>query len=118
MPDTPDSPPIESTQVLVLCRDLIFATKISGTAQALNVRVKMIRDPAKLGTEPGSRLIADLNLDGAVPAAAAWQRGTGGPVVGFVSHADADTIAQARAAGIDRIMARSQFVLALPGLLR
>src|ERR1700738_2873534 len=103
--------------VLAPCRDLIFATKISGTAQALGVRVKMLRDPAKLGLEPGLRLIVDLNLDGAIPAAGAWRRGTGGGVVGFVSHADVDTIALARAAGIDRIMARSQFVQILPELL-
>jgi hypothetical protein len=123
MPDAPASEefpekPLEKLPVLVLCRDLIFATKISGTAQALGVRVKMIRDPAKLGNEPGARLIADLNLDQAIHAAAAWREATGGQVVAFVSHADAETIERARPAGIDRIMARSQFVLSLPDLLR
>ena len=112
MSDSPAPP------VLVLCRDLIFATKISGTANALGVRVKMIRDPAKLGGEAGGKLIADLNLDGAIAAAQAWKTATGGGVVGFVSHADAQTIASARTAGIDQILARSQFVQVLPDLLQ
>ena len=114
----PETPPPETPPVLVLCRDLIFASKITGTAQALGVRFKMVRDPAKLGVEPGRRLIADLNLEGAIPAAGAWRVATGGQVVGFVSHADAEAIEQARAAGIDRILARSQFVVSLPDLLR
>ena len=40
------------------------------------------------------------------------------PTVGFVSHVQADLIAQARQAGVDRVMARSAFVVELPELLR
>ena len=39
------------------------------------------------------------------------------PIVGFVSHVQADVIAAARAAGIDEVMARSAFVTRLPELL-
>lgn len=112
IPRMPDAPP-----TLVLVRDLIFATKITGTAQALNRPVKLIRDPAKVAEEPGRRLIVDLNLPNAIPAAASWKLCTGGEVIGFVSHADAAVIADARAAGLDRVVARSEFVQILPDLL-
>ena len=59
----------------------------------------------------------DLNQPGALDAAVTRKGATGGEVVGFVSHVDADTIGRARAAGIDRIMPRSQFVNALAELL-
>jgi len=38
-------------------------------------------------------------------------------VVGFVSHVQTETIAAARAAGIDEVMARSAFVARLATLL-
>ena len=97
--------------ILALVRDLIFASKLSGP----NVRV--IRDPAQLGATPGRRLIVDLNLPGAIEAARVWKTSTGGEVVGFVSHVDTDTIDRARAACLDRVLARSRFVELLPELL-
>ncbi|HWE92536.1 MAG TPA: hypothetical protein VG269_01060 [Tepidisphaeraceae bacterium] len=105
--------------VLVLVRDLIFATKISSTAKAVGSSVKMVRDPAALGNEPGRLLLVDLNLPGAIEAAGLWRTGpAGGTVVGFISHVDADTAARAREAGIGQVMARSRFVEVLPELLR
>ncbi len=101
---------------LVLCRDLLFASKITGTAGASGMPIKLLRDPAKLAGESGGRLIVDLNQDGALDAALAWKRQSGGTVIGFVSHVDADTIRQARAGGIDRVLARSEFVRLLPEL--
>ena len=98
------------SQVLVLVRDLMFASKISSTAQALGVTVKMLRDPAKLAGEAGDRVLVDLNQDGALEAAAEWKTTSGGRVIGFVSHVDRETIDRARAAGIEEVLPRSQFV--------
>ena len=106
--------------MLALIRDLMFSSRVTGTAAELGIPVRVIRDPARLAGEPGRRLIVDLNQPGAIDAASAW-RGRGGgraDVIGFVSHVDTATIQQARAAGIDRVMARSQFVQVLPQLLR
>lgn len=103
--------------ILALVRDLMFSSRISATARAINRQVKIIRDPAQLVRETGSALIVDLNLAGAVEASAAWKTGSGRQVVGFVSHVDAETIAKARGLGIDRVMARSHFVEVLPKLL-
>jgi hypothetical protein len=110
---------VDPLPVLVLVRDLIFATKISSTAKAVASAIKMVRDPAALGNEPGRLLLVDLNLPGAIEAAGLWRTGpAGGTVVGFVSHVDADTAARAREAGIGQVMARSRFVEVLPELLR
>ncbi len=107
---------------LTLIRDLMFSSRVSSTAAQLGVPVKVLRDPARLAGEPGLRLIVDLNLPGAIEAAKAWKL-AGGTLpsrvaLGFVSHVDVETIQKARAAGIDRVMARSQFVQVLPDLLQ
>ncbi len=103
--------------MLVLVKDLLFSSRISATASARGVACKIIRDPAKLSDEAGQRLIVDLNQPEAIPAAATWREKTGGTVIGFVAHTDAAAIQQAKAAGIDRIMVRSQFVESLEALL-
>ena len=104
---------------LVLVRDLMFASKISATAKAGGIEIEMLRDPATLSDRIGRRLIVDLNQPGAIEAAGAWKAGEQGrQVVGFVSHTDAQTIARARSAGIDQVMARSQFVASIDALLR
>jgi hypothetical protein len=109
----PDEPP----PILALVRDLMFASKITATARSTGVPVRIVRDPATLPPEPSPLLIVDLNQDGTLAAAVAWKQSTGGPVIGFVSHVDAATIKAARAAGIDRVMPRSEFDRRLPELL-
>lgn len=105
-------------QLLILCRDLLLGSRITASAQAAGVAFKVVREAARLAGQPGERLIVDLNQDGALDAAAAWKAAGGGDVIGFVSHVDADTIARARAAGLDRVMPRSQFVQQLPSLVQ
>jgi hypothetical protein len=107
----------EGLPVIALVRDLIFASQISATAKAAGVCVKLVRDPAAIGSDPARRLIVDLNLDGAIDAAQRWKAATGAEIVGFVSHVDTATIDRARSAGVDRVLARSRFVEILPALL-
>jgi hypothetical protein len=102
---------------LVLVRDLLFSSRISATARSLGARVTLVGEPAALAGLAGRRLIVDLNQPGALDAAVVWKGIARGDVVGFVSHVDADTIARAKAAGVDQVMARSQFVSELPDLL-
>ena len=103
--------------VLCLVRDLMFAGKITVAAGHAAVAVRVVRDPAQLTDLDGRLLIVDLNQAAALPAAVAWRRRTGRPVVGFVAHVDAETIAAARTAGVDRVLARSAFAQQLPTLL-
>jgi len=105
-------------EIIALVRDLLFASRITATARAAGIPVTVVRDPAQLAAASPSRLLlVDLNLPGALEAATLWKRSTSGHVTGFVSHVDADTIARARAAGIDQVLPRSRFVEVLPDLL-
>jgi len=102
----------------VLVRDLLFASRITATARAIDVPIKLLRDETKLTLEPGRRLIVDLNQAGALGAAVDWKKQTGGEVIGFAFHVDAETIRRARDAGIDQVLPRSRFVSELEALLR
>jgi hypothetical protein len=103
--------------IIALVRDLLFVSKITATAKQVGAAVQVVRDPAKIAEHRGSRLIVDLNLPGSIEAAKTWMSKNSHDVVGFVSHTDAQTIADARAAGIECVMARSQFVQSLEELL-
>src|SRR5215217_7485001 len=103
MTDSPEPVP-EPPDVVALVRDLMFSSRIGATARSLGVALTLLRDPAKLAGIAGRRLIVDLNQPGALEAAVAWKAELGGEVVGFVSHVDAQTIARAKAAGVDRVM--------------
>jgi hypothetical protein len=105
-------------QVVALVRDLLFSSRIAATARATNVRLQIVRDAQQLQKIPAGRLLVDLNQPGAIDAAVAWKNAHGRRVIGFVSHVDAATIAAARAAGIEEVLARSQFVARLEELLR
>src|SRR5688572_23256167 len=110
--------PAPAHPVLVLVRDLIFSSRISVTARDVGAVVKLLRDPAALAAQEGSRLIVDLNQADALDAAIEWKKHTGGEVIGFVAHVDAETIRRARDAGIDRVLPRSRFIVELESLLR
>jgi hypothetical protein len=104
----------------VLCDDLMFSSRITGTARALNLEMRVCRRPADLGTlaagQPLACVIVDLDqpaLDIAALVAAAKQPGPA-TVVGFGSHVAAETLRAARAAGCDLVLPRSQFVQVLP----
>jgi electron transfer flavoprotein alpha/beta subunit len=101
---------------LLLCRDLMFVSKVMATARAMGLTVQVVRDPAQLPRQ-GARLIVDLNQEGAIEAAAAWKDTTVGRVVGFVSHVDTDAINRAHAAGLDQVLPRSRFTATLEQIL-
>jgi hypothetical protein len=107
----------EAEPIIALMSDLIFFSKIAAEARAAGQSATMIRSASALGETAGKMLLVDLNMAGAIDAAAKWQQATGKPAVGFVSHVDADAIAAAKAAGIQQVMARSRFVQVLPDLV-
>ena len=111
-------PEAAAQQTLVLVRDLLFASRITSAARDAGVMIKLIRDPTALASEPGARVIVDLNQPGALDAAAAWCVAKGKPATGFASHVDTETIARARAAGIARVLSRGQFTQTLGDVLR
>jgi hypothetical protein len=99
----------------------MFSGKIVAEARSAGAGCKIVREVGKLQESGGQSiqlLMVDLNLDGAIEAASAWGKSTGRPVYGFVSHVDSDTIAKAKQAGIDHVLARSKFVTILPELVK
>ena len=102
--------------VLALCNDMIFRTKIESTAKSLGCTV--VRGVDALGDEPAIVLI---DLDSVWPAAreivSMLSRERRVRIVAFGSHVRADLFAEARAAGIEEVMARSAFVNKLPTIL-
>lgn len=125
MPDTPAPPP----QGLLLCDDLIFSSRVTGTARSLGLAFAVARSPEDLLTlarrhHPRCVLI-DLHHPGlALPelmqklaeACPAMPR-----VVAYGSHVETAALKAARAAGCDPVLPRSKFVedlsSALPGWL-
>jgi CheY-like chemotaxis protein len=111
--------------ILIVVEDLLFLSKIQQTASALGLAVRPM-DLSK-GTEARTddlpqgiildlnhRSISALELVRNLKKNAATR---GIPIVGFVSHVQADLISAARAAGCDIVLARSAFTQQLPQLL-
>jgi hypothetical protein len=116
--DTSAAPTAKSLPVLALMRDLLFSSKIVGAGKAAGTPVVVVRDPATLAGRIGRRVFVDLTLDGAIEAAVAWHKETACDVVGFAGHVNTEVIAQAKSAGIPRVMSNGQFVQMLPELVR
>jgi len=108
----------DGVSVLIFVRDLMFSSKVVATARAEGVAFRVVRDFSILIQTPAPRLIVDLNEPGRLEQAVQWKQAFGGHVTGFVSHVAADTIAAAKAAGIDRVMSNGAFAGSLPQVLR
>jgi CheY-like chemotaxis protein len=112
--------------ILALPADLMFASRIRATAQAVGVDVLVVAKPAALldaaKARPPRLVLLDLDARGWDAAALVRdirsdERTAGARIVAFVSHVRQDAIEAARAAGADRVLARSAFVRELPTIL-
>jgi CheY-like chemotaxis protein len=108
--------------VCCVVSDLIFATKIRGTAAAVGVDVAVVSDRAAMlaHLDDAATLILDLNLesDEAVELIRlARARPTAPRIVAYCAHVDKDLAAAAEEAGADSVVPRSKFVAALPEIL-
>ena len=111
---------------ILLSRDLIFTSKVTGTARALGHRVLVAGDvslaSAMIAQWSPRVVFVDLAAgDLAQPAALLAlrkQAGEATPFVAFGSHVDVDSLAAARAAGCDPVLPRSRFSAELPDLIR
>ena len=114
-------------RVLAAVGDLMFASKIRGTAQQLNVTAEFARtadslfDAAK--TDVPSLIILDLHAEHLEPFALierlkADDQLRAVPVVGFFSHVQVELQRRAKEAGIDHVLPRSAFTQRLPEILK
>jgi DNA-binding NarL/FixJ family response regulator len=110
---------------LLLCDDLLFTSKVLGTARALGLEVKAARDPQGLlalaRREPPSGVLIDLHNPGLdLPAFLAELKAlcrVPPRLVAYGSHVEAATLHAARQAGCDLVLPRSRFVEDLPAAL-
>jgi beta-phosphoglucomutase len=111
---------------LLLSRDLIFTSKITGTARELGRRVLVAGNTA-LAAEMIAQwrpkavfvdLAAGALVD--VPALIAYraQAGPGTTFIAFGSHVDTEALAMAKGAGCDLVLPRSQFTANLAQLIQ
>jgi CheY-like chemotaxis protein len=113
-------------RVIAAVSDMLFASKIRGTAEHLSVTVEFARsadalfDAAK--TEAPSLIILDLHATQLDPFALAArlkadEQLRGVPVVAFFSHVQTELQRRAEEAGIEHILPRSAFTKRLPEIL-
>ncbi|HVT82879.1 MAG TPA: hypothetical protein VHM90_19730 [Phycisphaerae bacterium] len=110
---------------IILCTDLIFSTKITGTAKALNQPYAVARTLDKLrelldATPAPHKIILDLNITALDPLAAiqlAKSHPSAPHITAFLSHVQVELAAAARTAGADRVLPLSTFTTELPQIL-
>jgi DNA-binding NarL/FixJ family response regulator len=128
MNDPPPVPGPEGTEPagLLLSRDMIFTSKVTGTARELGHRVMVAGNSALAAAmiEQWRPKVIFVDLAAgelvAAPALTAYQKAAppGTPFVAFGSHVDTAALDAARDAGCDPVMPRSKFSAELPALIR
>jgi PleD family two-component response regulator len=112
--------------IVCVLDDLLFSVKISTTAKAVGADVYFERTPGmalvRIKEKQPSLAIFDLNSARLDPLRVIAQLKSdpetrGIRTLGFVSHVHVDTIAAAREAGIDEVLARSAFAARLSEIL-
>ncbi len=111
---------------LLLSRDLIFTSKVTGTASALGHQVAVAGQVAQamaMIEESGPQVVFVDLAAGELVASPALLRyrgvaAAGTPFLAFGSHVDVDALAEAARAGCDPVMPRSRFTNELPALIR
>ncbi len=113
-------------KILAVVEDIFFLAKIQQTARQLGLTVEPAAPealPERLASGGAGAILLDLNHSSgkAVALLEALKNGPAThaiPVVAFLSHVQTDLAQSARAAGCDRVLARSAFSQQLPTLLR
>jgi len=109
-------------KIVARVEDLMFRAKIDAAARHLSIPVEFVGSAGELAkacTRGAVAAFVELHPDvlAAVEEMKKDPRARGVAVVGFLSHVDTKLAAQAREAGIDRVLPRSQFSETLPDLI-
>ncbi len=118
--------------MIIYCsKDLLFATKIGSTADALGVENRPARDADALGkrldqlddgkcNDAVTAVFVDLQMGPiAIDLITQTKAHTATiTVIAFGRHTDVDLLAQASKRGSDHVLVRSEFVVQLPQLLQ
>lgn len=114
--------------MIIYCsRDLIFATKIRSTAEALGVASKPARDAGMLddkiemaGEAGPAAIMVDMDMGDDAIALIKQAKAKAGksPVIAFGSHVATELLQAAGEAGADEVIPRSRFTALLPSLIQ
>jgi CheY-like chemotaxis protein len=108
---------------LLLTDDLIFSSRVTGTARALGLEMKTAKSIEALNALAQELVPACIILDLGHPRLQIdelikdLRRSISPRIVAYGSHIDAATLRTARDAGCDPVLPRSKFVEDLPRLL-
>ncbi|MCH7988117.1 MAG: response regulator [Planctomycetes bacterium] len=120
----PEADAETTTTGLLICDDLFFSSKVTGTADALGLKVNVIENvdelPKKLSESSYRCVILDLTMPGLNPAEvmSAMPSENRPAVIAFGSHVMTARLQEARDAGCDEVMPKSQFSGSLPEILK
>ncbi|HKB71642.1 MAG TPA: hypothetical protein VKH46_12420 [Thermoanaerobaculia bacterium] len=107
-------------RIVARVEDLMFRAKVDAAARNLSVPVDFVASPAELGKALAARpAAAFVELTPAVldEVEKLGKSAAAVPMIGFLSHTDKALADRARAAGVDRVIPRSQFSETLPDLI-
>lgn len=119
LPEQPEAP-----HGLLISRDLLFTSKVTGTAAALGLKCEVAAEVAgalaRIQAGSVRCVFCDLSDPGLNLSElfAALPTGARPPVVAFGSHVDTARLQWAREAGCTEVLPRSRFSSDLPNLLR
>ena len=112
--------PMPASTIVAVVNDLMFQSRLQQQARALGYAFAVADDAQSLDTiTPDAALvIVDLHVVGVDwRAAVSKAKERGLPVLAFGRHTEAALLREARDAGCDRVVPRSQLVEELPALL-
>jgi DNA-binding NarL/FixJ family response regulator len=111
-------------EIVLVCQDMIFTSKIAGTASALGRPIRVVATAvqalASVGQETRVVLI-DLSSPRSTTAELASLCAglpSGAKVIAYGSHVEVDRLREARAAGCHLVLPRSEFTERLAELLQ
>jgi DNA-binding NarL/FixJ family response regulator len=121
----PDSAPSPEAIGYALCDDMIFTSRITGTAQTLGLKIKPARSLDSLRTLVAQQSPRCVIIDLANPslnlaALFGFLKESGAAtarVVAYGSHVDTASLQAAREAGCNPVLPRSRFIEELPQAL-
>lgn len=104
--------------VVAVATDLMSQSRISAAARATGNSVRFITTVQGLDTAgPAQLALVDLDAAADIDGLIRLLKDRGLPVVAFGPHLDTERRKAARAAGADRVLAKSKFVTELPRLM-
>jgi hypothetical protein len=126
VPIVPPTPAEPQAMGLLLCRDLIFTSKVKGTATDLGypMMVAQAESEARSVIEIYQPQVVFVDLTAGAMAAPSALIGylklahSNVCFIAFGPHVEVDALASARAAGCHVVMPRSKFAAELPELMR